>query len=75
LRREKNETDLNLPPKKEIVVYAPLTDKQRELYTATLDKHLEVLLNKKRVCDFFYLYLLLIIIKEKYSFSFITLNY
>jgi len=49
LRREKKETDLNLPPKKEIVVYAPMTDVQHELYKATLDKHLDILLNNKKV--------------------------
>ncbi|XP_050422479.1 lymphoid-specific helicase-like isoform X2 [Adelges cooleyi] len=48
LRREKKETDLNLPPKKEIVVYAPITEKQQELYMATLQKHMEVLLNKEK---------------------------
>ncbi|CAI6377398.1 unnamed protein product [Macrosiphum euphorbiae] len=48
LRREKNETDLNLPPKKEIVIYAPLTETQKQLYEATLNKQMEILLNKKK---------------------------
>ncbi|VVC28871.1 Helicase, C-terminal,Helicase superfamily 1/2, ATP-binding domain,P-loop containing nucleoside [Cinara cedri] len=46
LRREKKETDLKLPPKKEIVVYAPITEKQKELYQATLNSQMEIL-NKK----------------------------
>lgn len=49
LRREKKETDLNLPPKKEIVVYAPLTEAQEELYKATLNKHMEILLKEEKV--------------------------
>lgn len=55
LRREKKETDLNLPPKKEIVIYAPITDVQQELYKATLNKHMEILLNQKKVNFDFYL--------------------
>lgn len=54
LRREKNETDLNLPPKKEIVIYAPLTETQKQLYEATLNRQMEILLNKAKV--FFYSY-------------------
>lgn len=49
LRREKRETDLKLPMKKEIVIYAPITETQHELYKATLDKHMDILLNKKQV--------------------------
>lgn len=49
MRREKKETDLKLPPKKEIVIYAPITDVQQELYKATLNKHMEILLNQKKV--------------------------
>lgn len=55
LRREKKETDLNLPPKKEIVVYAPLTEMQQKLYKATLNSHLEVLLNEKKVNLFLFI--------------------
>ena len=54
MRREKNETDLNLPPKKEIVIYAPLTETQKQLYEATLNKQMEILLNKKKVFFFYY---------------------
>ncbi|XP_015191436.1 PREDICTED: lymphocyte-specific helicase-like isoform X2 [Polistes dominula] len=38
LRREKAEVNINIPSKKEVVVYAPLTCLQRELYTAILNK-------------------------------------
>lgn len=55
MRREKKETDLNLPPKKEIVVYAPLTETQQKLYKATLNKHLEILLNEKKVNLFLFI--------------------
>jgi len=49
LRREKKDTDLKLPPKKEIVIYAPLTETQKVLYEATLNKQMEILLNKEKV--------------------------
>ncbi|KAK0095183.1 hypothetical protein PV326_009030 [Microctonus aethiopoides] len=38
LRREKEDVNLNIPPKKEIIVYAPVTELQRELYAATLNR-------------------------------------
>ncbi|CAI6353834.1 unnamed protein product [Macrosiphum euphorbiae] len=47
LRRQKTETDLNLPPKKEIVIYAPITELQHKLYKATLSKEMNTLLNKE----------------------------
>lgn len=49
MRREKKDTDLNLPPKKEIVIFAPMTEDQQNLYKATLNKHIEILLKKKKV--------------------------
>lgn len=52
LRREKIETDLKLPPKKEIVIYAPLTETQMELYEATLNRQMDILLNKPKVFFF-----------------------
>ncbi|XP_033095411.1 lymphoid-specific helicase-like [Anneissia japonica] len=38
LRRLKSDVDLTIPPKKEIIVNAPMTSKQQEFYKATLDK-------------------------------------
>lgn len=49
MRREKKETDLNLPKKKEIVIYAPMTETQHELYKATLNKHMDILLKQNKV--------------------------
>jgi len=40
LRRVKSDVDLQIPPKKEVLVYCPLTDRQRTLYQAVLDKAL-----------------------------------
>lgn len=49
MRREKKETDLNLPKKKEMVIYAPMTETQHELYKATLNKHMDILLKQNQV--------------------------
>ncbi|KAL3831416.1 hypothetical protein ACJMK2_023167 [Sinanodonta woodiana] len=38
LRRVKSDVDLVIPPKKEVLVYAPLTKDQQELYTSLVDK-------------------------------------
>lgn len=38
LRRVKSDVDLEIPPKKELLVYAPLTDVQRDMYEATVDR-------------------------------------
>ncbi|EDO46669.1 predicted protein [Nematostella vectensis] len=38
LRRLKTDVELSLPPKKEVLVRAPLTSKQTEFYRAALDK-------------------------------------
>ncbi|XP_052214522.1 lymphocyte-specific helicase-like isoform X2 [Dreissena polymorpha] len=40
LRRVKADVDLDIPPKKELIVYAPLTKVQREFYEAAVDKTL-----------------------------------
>lgn len=43
LRRIKDEVNLKVPPKKELIVYAPLTELQHELYKAVLNYDLETL--------------------------------
>ncbi|XP_076670162.1 lymphoid-specific helicase [Andrena cerasifolii] len=40
LRREKTDVCLDIPPKKEVVVYAPLTKLQHDLYTAVLNREI-----------------------------------
>lgn len=46
LRRLKSDVETNLPPKKEYILYAPLTAKQRELYDAILQGSLRAMLLK-----------------------------
>uniref|UniRef100_A0A3B5REU3 Proliferation-associated SNF2-like protein n=1 Tax=Xiphophorus maculatus TaxID=8083 RepID=A0A3B5REU3_XIPMA len=41
LRRLKTDVTLEVPPKKEIIVYAPLTTKQETLYSAVVNKTIE----------------------------------
>lgn len=43
LRRIKTEVNLKIPPKKELVVYAPLTELQHDLYKAVINRDLETL--------------------------------
>lgn len=43
LRRVKTDVCLEIPPKKEIIVYAPLTELQRDLYKAVLNRDLQTL--------------------------------
>lgn len=38
LRRVKADVDIDIPPKKELLVYAPLSQVQREFYESTVDK-------------------------------------
>ncbi|KAL4220426.1 hypothetical protein ACF0H5_020829 [Mactra antiquata] len=38
LRRVKTDVELEIPPKKELLVYAPLSEDQRQFYQSTLDK-------------------------------------
>ncbi len=38
LRRIKADVDLKIPPKKELLVYCPMSEKQREFYEATVNK-------------------------------------
>lgn len=40
---------LEVPPKKEIVVYAPLTSKQEALYTAVVNKTIAKMLGMEKV--------------------------
>ena len=49
LRRRKVDVELNLPLKREIVVYAPMTPRQKQLYSAAVHKTLSVLAGDK-VC-------------------------
>lgn len=43
LRREKTDVCLDIPPKKELIVYAPLTELQHDLYAAVLNHDLQAL--------------------------------
>lgn len=49
LRRLKSDVALEVPPKKEIIVYAPLTAKQEAFYTATVNKTLAKMLGQEKV--------------------------
>jgi len=46
LRRVKMDVDLKIPPKKEVLVYCPMTPHQHEFYKATVDKTIESLVGK-----------------------------
>merc|ERR1712110_720172 len=48
LRRVKADVDLNIPPKKEVLVYCPLTKRQKEMYEATVSKTLQDLVGEKK---------------------------
>lgn len=52
LRRLKTDVALEVPPKKEIVVYAPLTAKQEALYTAVVNKTIAKVLGMEKVISF-----------------------
>lgn len=52
LRRLKTDVALEVPPKKEIVVYAPLTAKQETLYTAVVNKTIAKVLGMEKVMLF-----------------------
>lgn len=51
LRRLKTDVELSLPPKKEVLVYAPLTQKQETFYKAALDKTLLDIVGDKKEDD------------------------
>ena len=47
LRRVKSDVDLEIPPKKEVLVYCPLTARQKQLYRAIVEKTLADLLQSE----------------------------
>ncbi|XP_049789371.1 lymphoid-specific helicase-like isoform X2 [Schistocerca nitens] len=47
LRRLKTDVELKLPPKKEVLVYCPMSELQMTLYKATVDRNIEVLRHKE----------------------------
>uniref|UniRef100_A0A8C4E2Y6 Proliferation-associated SNF2-like protein n=1 Tax=Dicentrarchus labrax TaxID=13489 RepID=A0A8C4E2Y6_DICLA len=49
LRRLKSDVTLEVPPKKEIIVYAPLTAKQESFYTAVVNKTIGKMLGQEKV--------------------------
>lgn len=65
LRRLKTDVELNLPPKKEVLVFCPMTELQLQLYKATIDNVIDTLLNTKvrpcyiqryRICSYYILH-------------------
>eukprot|EP00794_Sanderia_malayensis_P013930 gene13930-15382_t len=48
LRRLKTDVDLSIPPKRELIVYAPLTKEQQEYYTGTLNRTILDKIKKKK---------------------------
>ena len=57
MRRLKTDVDLSIPPKKEVYVYAPLTEKQEVFYKSTIDKTIFEVINKKEVSSSFNIFL------------------
>ena len=49
LRRQKCDVDLCIPPKKEILVYAPLTKEQQDYYKHIVDRTIMDKIDEKRV--------------------------
>uniref|UniRef100_A0A0B7AEL0 Helicase ATP-binding domain-containing protein n=1 Tax=Arion vulgaris TaxID=1028688 RepID=A0A0B7AEL0_9EUPU len=47
LRRLKSDVDLNIPPKKEILVFAPMTNQQMDFYSALVDRTIFKLIDQK----------------------------
>ena len=47
LRRVKRDVDLQIPPKRELLVYCPLIDDQEKLYQAAANKTIEKLMGKR----------------------------
>lgn len=48
LRRVKSDVDLKIPPKKEVLVYCPLTKKQREMYEYCVNRTLDQFVGTKQ---------------------------
>ena len=48
LRRVKADVDLKIPPKKEVLVYCPLTAKQKEMYSASVNRTISSLLGEDK---------------------------
>ncbi|XP_053306255.1 lymphoid-specific helicase [Spea bombifrons] len=48
LRRLKSDVTLEVPPKREVVVYAPLTQKQETFYTAIVNRTIEKMLGQSK---------------------------
>ncbi|XP_034231583.1 lymphoid-specific helicase-like [Thrips palmi] len=51
LRRVKADVGLNLPPKKEIIIYAQMTDWQNRLYSAIVEKTIYKLMGRKEAWE------------------------
>ncbi|XP_059179794.1 lymphoid-specific helicase isoform X2 [Centropristis striata] len=49
LRRLKSDVTLEVPPKKEMIVYAPLTAKQEAFYTAVVNKTITKMLGQEKI--------------------------
>lgn len=48
LRRVKAEVNLQIPPKKEIIVYAPISQLQRDLYRAVLNRDIQKIIDTSK---------------------------
>ena len=44
----KSDVDLKIPPKKEVLVYCPMSERQSEMYEATVTRTLSDLINKDK---------------------------
>ena len=44
LRRVKTDVDLQIPPKKEVLVYCPLTERQEVMYRSVVEKTIKDLI-------------------------------
>lgn len=51
LRRVKSDVDLEIPPKKEVLVYCPLTTRQKDMYKAVVEKTIAELLDTNKEED------------------------